>query len=45
MLKGKVFEGSVGVREEILIIHGQFPWVKMDKSYHHLPCRKTIDFS
>ena len=30
--------------QEILIKHMQFPWVKMDKSYHHLPCRKKTIF-
>ena len=30
--------------QEILIKHGQFPLVKMDKSYHHLPCRKKSIF-
>ena len=30
--------------QEILIKHGQFPLVRMDKSYHHLPCRKKSIF-
>ena len=25
--------------QDILIQQGPFPWVKVEKSYHHLPCR------
>ena len=30
--------------QEILIQHGPLPWVKVEKSYHHLPCSKKLFF-
>ena len=30
--------------EKILIKQESFAWVKVGKSYHHLPCRKKLNF-
>ena len=30
--------------QKILMKHGPFPWAKVGKSYHHLPCRKKSIF-